>query len=172
MSKTAISRDPQSEVHLTPQREAILTVIQDREDHPTANEIFQAARLSLPGISYATVYNSLRFLKEAGLILEMQFGDSASRYDRETSRHDHAICDSCGKLVDFHLPQAAELMRAAARRSKFQPASVHLTLRGTCPDCLESESKSTGRQGKVKIIGPKDPKARIRKQGVRKPGLS
>ena len=75
---------------------------------------------SLPTISYATVYNSLRFLKEAGLVHEIKFGDSASRYDRETDRHDHAICNDCGKLVDFDLPQAAELMQAAARKSKFQ----------------------------------------------------
>ena len=150
MAKTAISRDAKSEVNLTPQREAILTVIRGREDHPTANEIFQAASLSLPGISYATVYNSLRFLKEAGLVLEIQFGDSASRYDRETGRHDHAICNCCGKLVDFDLPQAADLMRAAARKSKFQPASVHLTLRGVCPDCLASEVKPSDRQVKTK----------------------
>jgi Fur family peroxide stress response transcriptional regulator len=123
---------------LTRQRDAVLQVIRERDDHPTANEIFQAARLRLPTISYATVYNSLRFLKEAGLVHEIKFGDSASRYDREIERHDHAICNDCGRLVDFDLPQAAELMRAAARKSKFQPASVHLTLRGVCPDCRKA----------------------------------
>ena len=122
---------------LTRQREAVLGVIREREDHPTANDIFEAARRRLPGISYATVYNSLRFLKEAGLVHEIKFGDSASRYDRETDRHDHALCSQCGKLVDFDLPQAAELMKAAARRSKFKPESVHLTLKGVCPDCRE-----------------------------------
>ena len=122
---------------LTRQREAVLGVIREREDHPTANDIFEAARRRLPGISYATVYNSLRFLKEAGLVHEIKFGDSASRYDRETDRHDHALCSQCGKLVDFDLPQAAELMKAAARRSKFKPESVHLTLKGVCPDCCE-----------------------------------
>src|SRR6476619_5429631 len=123
---------------LTRQREAVLGVIREREDHPTANDIFEAARQRLPGISYATVYNSLRFLKEAGLVHEIKFGDSASRYDRETDRHDHAICNSCGKLVDFDLPQTAELMQAAARKSRFKPESVHLTLRGLCADCRES----------------------------------
>ena len=122
---------------LTRQREAVLQVIREREDHPTANDIFVAARRRLPGISYATVYNSLRFLKEAGLVHEIKFGDSASRYDRQTDRHDHALCSRCGKLVDFDLPQAAELMKAAARRSKFKPESVHLTLKGVCPDCRE-----------------------------------
>ena len=126
------------EQKLTPQRDAVLQVILAREDHPTANEIFDAARQRLPTISYATVYNSLRYLKEAGLVHEIKFGDSASRYDRETDRHDHAICNSCGKLVDFDLPQTAELMQAAARKSRFKPESVHLTLRGLCVDCRES----------------------------------
>jgi Fur family peroxide stress response transcriptional regulator len=129
---------PRSEDKLTRQREAVLQVIRAREDHPTANEIFQAARLNLPTISYATVYNSLRFLKAAGLVHEIKFGDGASRYDRETDRHDHAICNECGKLVDFDLPQTAELMQAAARKSKFKAASVHLTLKGVCPDCRET----------------------------------
>jgi Fur family transcriptional regulator, peroxide stress response regulator len=127
-----------TEEKLTRQRDAVLQVIREREDHPTANEIFQAARLRLPTISYATVYNSLRFLKEAGLVHEIKFGDSASRYDREIGRHDHAICSRCGKLVDFDLPQAADLIAAAARKSKFKAESVHLTLRGVCPDCRKA----------------------------------
>ncbi|HZN00449.1 MAG TPA: transcriptional repressor [Pyrinomonadaceae bacterium] len=123
---------------LTPQREAVYQVIQERDDHPTASDIFEAARRRLPSISYATVYNSLRYLKDAGLVLEINFGDSASRYDRETERHDHAICNDCGKLVDFDLPDTAKLMSAAARKSHFQPQSVHLTLRGRCQDCCGS----------------------------------
>jgi Fur family peroxide stress response transcriptional regulator len=122
---------------LTPQRDAVFQVIMEREDHPTANEIFEAARRRLPTISHATVYNSLRYLKEAGLVHEISFGDCASRYDRETERHDHAICNSCGKMSDFDLPEAADLMRAAARKSKFKGESVHLTLRGLCPECRE-----------------------------------
>jgi Fur family transcriptional regulator, peroxide stress response regulator len=120
---------------LTPQREAVFQVILEREDHPTASDIFEAARQRLPTISYATVYNSLRYLKEAGLVHEISFGDCASRYDRETDRHDHAICNGCGKLVDFDLPETAKLMQAAARKSHFKPESVHLTLRGLCVDC-------------------------------------
>jgi Fur family peroxide stress response transcriptional regulator len=133
--KSTSQNEPQK---LTPQRDAVLQVILDREDHPTANDIFEAARQRLPTISYATVYNSLRYLKDAGLVHEIKFGDSASRYDRETERHDHAICNTCGKLVDFDLPQTAELMQAAARKSHFKPESVHLTLRGLCADCRET----------------------------------
>lgn len=128
----------QDNQRMTPQREAVLRAVREREDHPTASEVFEAARKYLPAISYATVYNSLRYLRQAGLVREISFGDSASRYDGITERHDHAICTDCGKLVDFDLAEPAELMREAARKSRFQPESVHLTLMGRCPDCLEA----------------------------------
>ena len=131
------NKDHESPAKLTPQREAVLQVIRTREDHPTANEIFEAARAILPAISYATVYNSLRYFKENGLVREINFGDSASRYDGITDRHDHAICTNCGKLVDFDLTEAADLMRAAARKSRFKPERVYLTLMGLCPDCRD-----------------------------------
>ena len=77
----------------------MLQVVNETQEHPTASQVFEQARKLLPTISFATVYNSLRYLKEAGLVLEITFGNAASRYDRETERHDHAICTGCGKLV-------------------------------------------------------------------------
>ena len=120
---------------LTPQRQVVLQVIQGSNDHLTANEIFEAARKELPSISFATVYNSLKYLKEAGLVREIHFGKGSSRYDSETARHDHAVCSRCGRLTDFDLAETSQLIRAAARRSRFKPESIHLTLVGLCPDC-------------------------------------
>ena len=124
---------------LTRQRKVVLDVVHSGNHHPTAAEVFEAARKSLPGISFATVYNSLRYLKEQGLVSEISFGNGASRYDRETERHDHAICSSCGKLVDFDLPGTVALTRSAARASRFQAESVHLTLVGRCPECRDDK---------------------------------
>ncbi len=120
---------------LTKQREVVLQVIRDADLHLTANEVFAAARDLLPSISFATVYNSLRYLKEAGHIAEIQFGNGASRFDRMTSRHDHAICTKCGKLVDIEMDLPAELITTAATHSNFKPESIEFTLRGICPDC-------------------------------------
>ena len=125
---------------LTRQREAVLQVIRESENHLTASEIYEAARARLPSISYATVYNSLKYLKDSGLVHEISFGVAgANRYDRETERHDHALCTSCGKLVDFDATVSSELVRAAARKTRFKPESIHLTLRGLCPDCRGEE---------------------------------
>src|SRR5215203_283736 len=115
---------------LTKQREVVLQVIRDEKEHLTANEVFDKAKQLLPSISFATVYNSLRFLKDAGHIAEIQFGNGASRFDRMTSRHDHAICTACGKLVDIEMEHPAELVQLAAKYSNFKPETLEFTLRG------------------------------------------
>src|SRR5215203_3452827 len=125
------------ELGLTKQREVVLQVIRDADQHLTANEVFVNAKALLPSISFATVYNSLRFLKEAGHIAEIQFGNGASRFDRMTHRHDHAICTKCGKLVDIEMEHPAELVTKAAAYSKFKPESLEFTLRGLCPECVK-----------------------------------
>lgn len=128
-----------SELGLTKQREVVLQVIRNSENHLTANEVFDEAKSLLQTISFATVYNSLRYLKDAGHITEIQFGNGASRFDRMTSRHDHAICVKCGKLVDMELELPDELVKLAAEFSKFKPESLELTLRGLCPECSKNK---------------------------------
>lgn len=127
------------ELGLTKQREVVLRVIRDAREHLTANEVFGAAKDLLPTISFATVYNSLRYLKDAGHIAEISFGNGASRYDRMTHRHDHAICTGCGKLVDIEMEHPAELVERAAELSRFKPESLEFTLRGRCPECAGSK---------------------------------
>lgn len=117
-----------------------MQVVRESVRHLTANEIFDKARLLLPNISFATVYNSLRYLKEHGLIGEVRFGADAARYDRKLSRHDHAICTRCNELADLELPIPLNLLSEAAKRSKYEPESIEFMLRGLCPDCRKLEA--------------------------------
>ena len=121
----------------TKQRQAVLQVIRESDEHLTANAVFENARRLLPGISFATVYNSLRYLKNEGLIGEVRFGADVTRYDRKLTRHDHALCNNCGKLVDLELSIPLGLVEEASTLSKFQAQSIELTLRGLCPECIE-----------------------------------
>ena len=125
---------------LTKQRKVVLQVIREADEHLTANDIFENAKTLLPSISFATVYNSLRYLKEAEHIAEKNFGNGATRFDRMTSRHDHAFCVKCEKLIDMELELPEELVKAAAQYSKFKPESIEITLRGLCPECNKSQS--------------------------------
>ena len=112
-----------------------MQVIRESEEHLTANEVFDKARKIQPGISFATVYNSLRFLKEQGMIGEVRFGSDAARFDRTLDRHDHAICNACGKLIDLNLPIPDEILKKGERLSKFKADSIEVVLRGLCPEC-------------------------------------
>jgi len=124
-------------LELTKQRRSVLRVIRESERHLTANEVFDDARRLLPGISFATVYNSLRYLTNEGLIGEIRFGKDANLYDRKLTPHDHAICTKCGELVDIEMEHPQELINRAAKISKFKPESLEFTLRGICSKCAE-----------------------------------
>ncbi len=123
------------ELGLTKQRQTVLRVIRNSDKHLTANEVFDHARQLLPGISFATVYNSLNYLKNERLIGEIKLGTNANLYDRKLTRHDHALCNNCGMLMDIELVIPNKLLVEAARRSNFKPDSIELTLRGLCPEC-------------------------------------
>jgi Fur family ferric uptake transcriptional regulator/Fur family peroxide stress response transcriptional regulator len=125
---------------LTKQRRAVLRAIRESSDHLTAFEIFENARRLLPSISFATVYNSLRYLMNKKLIAEVRFCTDATRYDPKLTRHDHAICNNCGSLVNMELPIPGGLLEEAADRSKFKPVSIELILRGLCPECSKQEN--------------------------------
>ena len=127
---------------LTKAREVVLRVIRGANEHLTANEVFGDARRELPSISFATVYNSLRYLREAGLIAEIKFGNGASRYDRMTQRHDHAICTQCGRLVDIEMELPEAVLKRAAEQSRFKPERIELHFGANAPTALKNSHRA------------------------------
>lgn len=124
---------------LTRQRRVVLEVVRECGSHPTASDVFSLAKAKTPSISYATVYNSLRYLKDAGHITEINFGRGASRFDAVTHRHDHAVCTECDALVDIEMDIPSDLVKRAAEYSQFRPESIEFTLRGKCSRCRGEE---------------------------------
>lgn len=124
-------------VRITPQRHAILEFLINADTHPTADEIYRALEGNFPNMSVATVYNNLRVFREAGLIKELPYGDSSSRFDFSTSEHYHAICNECGKIVDFHYPGLDEVEHFAASVTGYEVNKHRLEVYGTCPECQE-----------------------------------
>ena len=122
---------------LTKQRKAVLHAIHSSDQHLTANEVFLRAVRELPTISFATVYNSLRYLREAGMISEVSIGPGPVRYDRITDSHHHSVCEVCGELGDVALELPAELVKEAVEKFGFDTHKVEITIRGECPKCLK-----------------------------------
>jgi Fe2+ or Zn2+ uptake regulation protein len=129
-------------LRMTPQRRAVLEAIAACSSHPTAAEIFVRVRQIRPGIAHATVYNALHALVQQGQVLQLSFGDGASRYDRRTDRHDHALCLDCGALVDVPAARPSRAARRAAEASGFVLHGQHTQFYGRCPTCLDTSRRS------------------------------
>ncbi|WP_342543036.1 peroxide-responsive transcriptional repressor PerR [Paenisporosarcina sp. FSL H8-0542] len=128
-------------VRITPQRHAILEFLIQSMIHPTADDIYRALEGKFPNMSVATVYNNLRVFREAGLVKELTYGDSSSRFDFVTNDHYHIICDNCGKIVDFHYPGLDEVEQLASHVTGFKVNSHRMEIYGTCPNCETSAIK-------------------------------
>jgi Fur family peroxide stress response transcriptional regulator len=121
---------------LTPQRMAIVRELSDDCTHPTAQELFERLRPAFPTMSFATVYNTLDALAKLGLVGSLRLG-SAVRFDPNTTPHHHAVCDSCGAVVD--LPAAAlspSQKKSIEEASGFEVRVEERTYRGLCGRCI------------------------------------
>ncbi|RBW68115.1 peroxide-responsive transcriptional repressor PerR [Bacillus taeanensis] len=124
-------------VRITPQRHAILEHLIESLSHPTADDIYKALEGKFPNMSVATVYNNLRVFKEVGLVKELTYGDSSSRFDCVTTDHYHIICDDCGKIVDFHYPGLDEVETLAEQVTGFKVSRHRMEIYGVCPNCIK-----------------------------------
>ncbi|HVU72142.1 MAG TPA: transcriptional repressor [Mycobacteriales bacterium] len=125
------------DLRLTPQRRAVLDALTASHDHPTASEVYERVKASTPGIGAATVYRTLALLVSTGLALELKIGEgAASRYDARVDRHDHLVCESCGRALDVEAPVPTALLQSVAATTGFAVTSYDLQFRGLCPDCV------------------------------------
>jgi Fur family transcriptional regulator, peroxide stress response regulator len=120
--------------------QAVLDAVGSTTKHPTAMEVYEMVKQKRPGIGIASVYRILHQLVEQGYIRELTLGDESSRYDANTSRHDHAICRNCGLLldvpVDLILP--AEELKQAAEAAGITFDTHEVRLYGLCASCQQS----------------------------------
>jgi Fur family transcriptional regulator, peroxide stress response regulator len=131
-------------VRMTPQRHAILEYLLTSMGHPTADEIYKALEDKFPNMSVATVYNNLRVFKDAGLVRELTYGDSSSRFDANMSDHYHVICRECGKIVDFDYPSLVDVEKEAAKKTGFRVDNHRMEIYGVCRGCQKSVPVSAG----------------------------
>ena len=133
---------------MTPQRQAVLDVLATAHDHPTAGEVYDRVRRVHPGIGAATVYRTLSMLVDSGQALELTLGDgSSARYDGNVQRHDHVVCDGCGRAVDVQTPlprrSVASAVTTLARDTGFRITGYDLQFRGRCPACAAAAGTNT-----------------------------
>lgn len=88
-------------VRPTRQRELVYRTLAGTASHPTAEELLRAVRVEDPGVSQATVYNTLDALVGHGLAkrLPSRAAGGACRYDADQRPHVHLTTPD-GRVVD------------------------------------------------------------------------
>ena len=119
------------------QRQAILDHLKTRKDHPTADNIYQSLRKSMPNLSAGTVYRNLGLLTQLGEIQKLTGLDGVDHYDGTVDPHSHFICRCCGKVDDIFFDADDSLLEKAASHYEGKIESHHVYFYGTCKECLK-----------------------------------
>lgn len=116
---------------ITEQRKLVCKILERSNDHPDAEQVFARARKVDDKISLATVYRSLKALVDLGLVVTHDFGDSRTRYEvKEEGHHDHLVCMTSGKVIEFQDPELEKLKKRIAKRLGYNLESHRLELYG------------------------------------------
>jgi Fur family ferric uptake transcriptional regulator len=123
------------QLKLTRQRELILSVFLKKE-HITAEEMYHLLAKKDPHLGLATIYRTLNLFCDAGLAQARHFG-SQTQYDNVSHKghHDHLICTSCGKIVEFENCEIERLQEEVAAKNGFVIQTHKLELYGLCSSC-------------------------------------
>jgi Fe2+ or Zn2+ uptake regulation protein len=121
---------------ITPQRLLIASVLHEHGGHLSADEIHQLALHQHPRLSLATVYRTLRWLKESGFVRELQLNGDRCRYEIERDEpHQHMVCLNCGTVIEFTCSHCADVHSDLAKKHNFLITGARVKLLGYCADC-------------------------------------
>jgi len=125
---------------LTHQRMEIFREVAQAGDHPDAEKVFQGVRERMPTVSLDTVYRTLWWLKELGLIKTLGPPRERTRFDANLSRHHHFICIQCGLTRDFYSDKFDKLKLPKTVQSIGYAEMTQVEVKGVCHKCAAKET--------------------------------
>jgi len=120
---------------MTVQRKTIFELLTASHDHPTAAELIERLNAEGHHFAYATVYNTLKYLTEEGLIRELKLEGDACRYDARTEDHHHIVCTACGKVDEVFVEAPAEWLGRVAGQTGYDIREQQHLFKGVCESC-------------------------------------
>jgi Fur family ferric uptake transcriptional regulator len=120
----------------TAPRDDIARVFFDLGRHVSAEELYGAVKKINPHVGYATIYRTLKLLKECELLSERHFDEGQARYEVVGEHHhDHFICENCGKIIEFENEDLERIQQIVAQKMGVLLQRHKMELYGLCADC-------------------------------------
>jgi Fur family peroxide stress response transcriptional regulator len=124
---------------VTVHRRTVLEIMLDRQDHPTADQVYAEMQARMPGVSRTSVYRILEMLVATGMVTKVCHPGSAARFDAKVHRHHHLVCLVCERIMDVEDPRLNQVPWPNVRGQGFRIDDYHIHFRGTCADCLRKQ---------------------------------
>ena len=130
MSKNLLAKCLDKGIRMTNQRQVIVSVIGDSDDHPDVDELYRRSVAEDNTISIATVYRTVKLLEEAGIIERLEFGDGRARYEESGEHHEHLVDVESGEVIEFYHAELEALKEQIAREMGYELVDHRLELFG------------------------------------------
>lgn len=133
---------------LTPQRQFIVREFLALKGHYGIDELHDLFRRKGKEINPSTIFRTLKLLVQAGIAQERQFANGNTKYDVNVAHHDHMICLSCNKILEFDSPTLENVQARIVRDHGFEMAYHRHEIYGYCSRCRKTGHSKSGNSGR------------------------
>ena len=118
------------DIRMTSQRRLLASVLNESNDHPDVDTIYQRCKAKDKSTSIASIYRSLSLFEDSGLIEKLDMGDGKARFEIKRTDHDHLMDVETGQIHEFQSRELQRLIKEIADEMGFDLTEHRLEIYG------------------------------------------
>ena len=122
-------------------RLSILEYLRSAFSHPTAEAVHATLQRRQASLSLSTVYETLESFLETGLCRRVAARSGRLRVDGTIDDHDHAVCRSCGEVLDVQRPPSLRLAQPRELPPGTELIGLHIEYEVICARCQRGAAR-------------------------------
>lgn len=117
-------------------RKNVVQYLADCQKPHSVPELLQTFKSDLPTLNKTSLYRELTFLKDQGIVQEIEFGEGKKRYEINPSHHHHIVCLKCDSIEDVTFDQdVSKHEKRIEQEMNFKIKAHSLEFFGICKSC-------------------------------------
>jgi Fe2+ or Zn2+ uptake regulation protein len=110
--------------------------LMEHDVHPTVDKIYADLLETMPTMSKATVYNTLKLLVDKNAVKSLFIDEKNVRYDAVAELHAHFRCKFCDSI--YNIPLEESDVPKLKKKSDLTLSETQVYFLGTCKKCVEN----------------------------------
>ena len=117
------------------QRNKILEIVRNSNDHPTAKTIYLRCKKEISNISLGTVYRNLNALVLNKEVKKIEIPSDIDRFDKTLYNHYHFYCNNCKQVYDIELKNIKNINKIIENDTNYIVNGINILVDGICHNC-------------------------------------